>query len=358
MFYITLFFSMIFFRFSLVGQERLKNLAYKVLFWFLFLFSSFRLQVGCDWSNYLLQYEGYRFAKWTSIIPSFTEPFYIAILRLVYFFDLSFMWLNVIFSGVFFYGVNKLALRQKDPFAFLLFLFPILILNMPMSGIRQGAAIGMMCLGFVAFMDKKLLSYIFFTFMAIGFHTSALIFLALAPFVHSQFSIKRLFLAVLLSLPMLFILYQSSIAEIISVRYLDTEYEAAGAVYRLGSLLISSIVFFLFFKNKIKALFQKEYSILVLGFLIAVACFFMIPFSSTIADRFGYYLIPLQAMFFAQIPYLKNLRYKFMWTAFPYILVSVIFMGWVSLSALFDICYDPYLNYITGVPLIEGIYGN
>ena len=162
-----------------------------------------------------------------------------------------------------------------------------------MSGIRQGAAIGMMCLGFVAFMDKKLLSYIFFTFMAIGFHTSALIFLALAPFVHSQFSIKRLFLAVLLSLPMLFILYQSSIAEIISVRYLDTEYEAAGAVYRLGSLLISSIVFFLFFKNKIKALFQKEYSILVLGFLIYDALAISNARSNASTLRFAF--VPNQA---------------------------------------------------------------
>lgn len=357
MFYISLFFSMIIFRFSLESQERLKNLSYKAMLGFLFLFSGFRFQVGCDWSNYLLQYEGYRFAEWTSIIPSFTEPFYIAILRLIYFLDLSFMWLNAVFAGIFFYGVNKLALRQKDPLAFLILLFPILILNMPMSGIRQGAAIGMMCIAFVAFMDRNFWRYILYTALAVGFHTSALIFFALLPFVKSQFSIKRLLLAILLSLPAAYFLYISSIGDILAIRYLDAEYEAAGAIYRLGSLLITSIIFFVFFQRKWKTFFPQEYGIVVLGFLIVIACFFMIPFSSTIADRLGYYFIPIQALFFARIPYIPNLKFKFLWTIFPYALISIVFIGWISLSILYDICYDPYLNYITGVPSLEGIYG-
>ena len=357
MFYISLFFSMLLFRLSLESQERLKKISYNAVLGFLFLFSGFRFQVGCDWSNYLLQYEGYRFTQWESILPTFTEPFYIAILRLIYFLDLPFMWLNATFAGIFFYGVNKLALRQNDPLAFLILLFPILILNMPMSGIRQGAAIGMMCIAFVAFMDKNFWRYLLFTSLAVGFHVSALVFFALLPFVRSQFSNKRLLLAILLSLPAAYIIYLSSISDILTIRYLDPEYEAAGAIYRLGSLLITALIFFIFFQRKWKTLFPQEYGILVLGFLIVIVCFFIFPFSSTIADRFGYYFIPIQAMFFARIPYIPNLKFKLLWTIFPYALISIVFIGWISLSVLYGICYDPYFNYITGVPALEGIYG-
>jgi len=359
MFYISLFLSMISLRVLTDAQEQVKVYLYRFLLLFLFLFAGFRFQVGCDWSNYLLQYEGYRFSESSILnISSFTEPLYLAILRIVYYFDLSFMWVNAIFAGVFFYGVNKLALRQKDPIVFLIFLFPVLILNMPMSGIRQGAAIGIMCIAFISFMDKKLLNYVLWTIVASGFHLSALIFLALIPFVKSGYTLKKLFLSIMLVLPFAYILYVSVFAETINLRYIESEYDAAGAVYRLGSLLITSIVFFIFFQKSWKIHFPADHGILMLGFLIATACFFLIPFSSTVADRLGYYFIPIQAIFFAKIPFIPNIKMKFIWVIIPYFLVSILFIGWISLSDLYQICYDPYLNYITGVPAIEGIYGN
>ena len=58
-------------------------------------------------------------------------------------------------SAIFFLGVHVLARRQPDPLGFLVLLFPILIINMPMSGIRQGAAIGLLCIAFVAFIDRR-----------------------------------------------------------------------------------------------------------------------------------------------------------------------------------------------------------
>lgn len=74
-----------------------------------------------------------------------------------------------------------LARRQPDPLGFLVLLFPILIINMPMSGIKQGAAIGLICIAFAAFIDKKLFWFTAWTLLASTIHNSAIVFLLLIP---------------------------------------------------------------------------------------------------------------------------------------------------------------------------------
>ena len=55
--------------------------------------------------------------------------------------------------------------------------FPVLIINMPMSGIRQAAAIGIMCFAYNAFNDRRLIRFVFCVIVASGFHSSAVSFL-------------------------------------------------------------------------------------------------------------------------------------------------------------------------------------
>ena len=89
--------------------------------------------------------------------------------------------INVIAGSIFFIGVHSLARRQPDPLAFLVLLFPILIINMPMSGIRQGAAIGLICIAFSAFIDRRPVRFGFWVIIAAGFHSSAIVFLLMLP---------------------------------------------------------------------------------------------------------------------------------------------------------------------------------
>ena len=55
----------------------------------------------------------------------------------------------MISSFTFFFGAHYMAQRQQNRIAFLILLFPVLIINMPMSGIRQASAIGALCIAFV-----------------------------------------------------------------------------------------------------------------------------------------------------------------------------------------------------------------
>ena len=108
---------------------------------------------------------------------------------------------NIASSAVFFLGVHVLARRQPDPLGFLVLMFPILIINMPMSAIRQGAAIGLLCIAFVAFSDRRPLWFAFWVVLAAGFHISVLIFMLLLPVATGRYTRNRLLLAAFLAIP-------------------------------------------------------------------------------------------------------------------------------------------------------------
>ena len=351
MIYLIIFIFLICVRFALNDEALLRRQLFPGFIFSIFIFSAFRFQVGCDWHNYNEQYLGYN----QDILNSFSftgEPFYAALIQALQFFDLSYPWLNVATSFIFFFGVYKLAIRQPDPLATLIFMFPILILNMPMSGIRQGAAIGMMCFAYLAFIDKKIFKYLIFTILASGFHTSALIFLFFIPFLGGNFSYGRIFLAILLGVPGLLLLVSSSFAQIAIERYITNSYEAYGAIYRIFTLVISAIMFLIFFRTQWKEKYEDEYILMMLASLMMLFCMLMVFVSSTIADRIGYFIIPLQAVLFARIPFFK-VSWKIFWVAFPYVIISIIFIAWMAWSSLFQACYLPYNNFLLGVPYNE-----
>jgi uncharacterized membrane protein YdcZ (DUF606 family) len=263
---------------------------------------------------------------------------------------LPYPWINVFSSLIFFYGVHILARRQPDPMAFLVLLFPILIINMPMSGIAQGTAIGLMCIAFAAFIDRSMLRFIALTVLASLFHSSAIVFLVLSPLVSGSYSYRRVFMALLLAIPSGLILLSGGAAEVAISRYIDSGVDAAGAVFRVGLFVLTAIFFLLFFKRKWAAAFPDDFKLVMIGVLMMVAMFVLVPISSVIGDRLGYYLIPIQAMIFARIPFLPIRQNRAVYVALPYIALLTVFLVWTSLSRHFQICYLPYQTWLFGFP--------
>lgn len=349
--YVVIFFLLILLRYSLLGQNKFASQVYPYILGFLFIFSAFRFEIGCDWGNY-------RTIHLTTALPLdqiwyrfLSEPLHTLTSKVLHFFNLSYLWVHIYSSVIFFFGVHQLAKRQPDPLGFLVLLFPILIINMPMSAVKQGAAIGIMCLAFIAFQDKKLWKYILLTSLAAGFHTSAIIFFALAPFIRGELTPKKIILGGFLSLPIIGIVLLSSAVETAVDRYIiDQALKSAGAIYRVGSLGISAGLFFILFKNKWKISSPQDYTLMVIGSLIMMGCLLIVPVSSVIGDRVGYYMLPLQAIFYARLPYLAFDKFRPLLVAFPYIFLFSLFLLWTSTSSLFSQCYVPYRTWFFGVP--------
>ena len=257
---------------------------------------------------------------------------------------------NIASSAVFFVGIHVLARRQPDPLGFLVLLFPILIINMPMSGIRQGAAIGLLCIAFVAFIDRRPLWFAFWAVVAAGFHSSALIFMLLLPVATGRYTRNRLLLGAILAVPGAFFLATGEEAEVATSRYVGTGIDAAGAAFRVGMLGLSALYFFLFLRKKWLRTWPQDYSLASIGAIGMALAFLLIPVSTVIADRFGYYLIPIQAVIFARIPFLPFRANAALHAALPYLGLLLVFMVWSQLSWHFKQCYIPYQSWIFGFP--------
>ena len=158
MLYLSIFSLMVILRYACLGNRKLLLEVYPLVLGFLFLFVSFRFEVGCDWPQYKLEYENFGI-EFLGRDLTFLEPSYWLTMKILHLLDLSYVWINVVYAAIFFYGVGRLAKHQQDPLAMIILMFPILIMNMPMAGIRQGAAIGIMCISYLAFIDKKLWKY-------------------------------------------------------------------------------------------------------------------------------------------------------------------------------------------------------
>jgi len=205
-----------------IGDHRSnRTVAYWLMLAFLFCFSAFRYEVGCDWLGYLNQYNIHQVTSPAEIADK-EEPLWVGLFLLQIKLGLDYPWINVISSCVFFVGVHTLARRQPNPLMFLIFLFPVLIVNMPMSAVQQGAAIGVICIAFTAFLDKSLVRYLLWVVVASAIHSSAMIFLLLAPLVDGHYSRQRLLLAALLATPGAFFLMETSGFEVATNRYLGT----------------------------------------------------------------------------------------------------------------------------------------
>jgi hypothetical protein len=236
-------------RYALAGRGMARVQIYYPVLFGLFLFSAFRYQVGCDWSGYYFQYVGAADFDW-STLTRIQEPIWWAILGWINESGLPYPVANIVSSTVFFVGIHVFARRQPDPLGFLVLLFPILIINMPMSGIRQGAAIGLVCIAFTAFIDRRPLKFGLWVMLAAGFHASALVFMLLLPVSTGRYTLERLILAAIFALPGAFFLALTAAAEVASSRYIGTGIDAAGAAFRVGILGLSALYFFLFVRRK------------------------------------------------------------------------------------------------------------
>lgn len=349
MIYSAVFIFLIAARFALNGQATLQRQLYPIALCGLFVFTAFRLEVGCDWYGY---YQHFMAQLDLNAQDALTrrEPLWWLLVQSVGQMNLSYPWLNVAAAGIFFAGIDRLARQQPDPLAFLIFVYPVLILNMPMSGIRQAAAVGVLCFAFDAFIKGKPLRYLILVLVSGGFHASGMAFLLLLPLVGDTRPRARLAATFMLALPGVVFLGMGESAQLAIARYVNTGVDANGAQFRAGMLFLSTLLYFAVLQKPWRFQFSQDHKLATIGASMMLACLPLVLLSSVIADRFGYYLIPLQALIFARIPYLNIGLQRSVLAPAPYLALTALLVTWSVSSEHFHYCYLPYGNWLTGIP--------
>ena len=318
-----------------------QGLGYWIALIGLIVFTGYRYWVGCDYSGYLNNWQIMAGQQLKAALQML-DPAHWSLIVLLREWGFSYTHLLVAASIIFFAGFHMLARRQPRPMAMLAMAFPILIVNIPMSAIRQAEAIGLLCLAFTAFIDRSVLRYALYVGFATLFHGSAMVFLALAPFVRMQFNRRTIALGIVILAPGIYLMIQSTAADAALNRYVGTGIDAAGAAFRLAVLFLSGAAYLWKLAPLWRAQYPQDYKLVTIGAWMMVMVLALLPISSVIGDRFGYYLIPLQLVIFSRIPYLKGLRNRQVWTVVPWAGLTLVFLVWTQLSGLFMQCYVPY----------------
>ena len=332
---------------ALTGRQKSEHFS-KFLFaaWILFLilFVGTRQDVGCDFNGYLYRFQSYAYI---TLAQALREPeFLFSLLNFtVLNLGLDYMWLNVAAATIVFAGFTAFAVRFERPIHFLALAFPILIVQLSMSGIRQAIALSFLMLALNAFRDGNRILTFVFILIGSQFHTSCIIFLPLVFLIGRNPSIWTLAAATTVAIPLL-VYFGGERFEAYQQRYSEGEVESLGAMFR-GALLVVTAAIFQIYIDRYKSAYPRDFPLMQ---FFSIASFALIPvlfLSSIAAHRIGFYIMPFHIIMLLRAPgILQPNRRDTTLEMMPFVAYGLYLTVWLWTSRHAQICYIPYQSYL------------
>jgi hypothetical protein len=114
-------------------------------------------------------------------------------------------------------------------------------------------------------------------------------------------------------------------------------------------LALTASVFFTSLRTGWKGEYPSDYRLVLVFSAAMLALVAALPISTVIADRLGYYLVPVQAATLARLPNLKSFPRADVYTRLAYASLISVLLVWTITSSLFHQCYEPYRTWLFGV---------
>ena len=316
-----------------------------LVFTFLLWFMGARYYVGCDFGGYFHRFL-YTPADWSfsEIITHLDEPGFWLLTSHIKAQELSYMWLNVFASFLILCCFWIFLRAHRDRAMILALLFPVIILQLSMSGIRQGLAVGFLMVASVAWMRGKRLWTAAWILIGAQFHASVLMFLPIVLVAGKSVSTPRLIAAAAILGPVAVFLMSDRL-ETYADRYLDSDITSGGALIRYTLIMIPAL-FFVKYRRRLAEVYPEYYEFLK---LVAVFSWSLLPvavFSSILLHRVNYYIMPFSIVLFV---YLSRVAYqgtsRTLVRALPGVTYGLYSTMWFLTSSHADRCYLPYNSY-------------
>jgi hypothetical protein len=279
----------------------------------LVIFIGLRHETGGDWGNYIYQLQKASLMKLNQLITFGGDPLYQVIKAYAASFTCEYnnsecafnegglQFLNTVCAIFFCYGLMIFCMSQPRPWLALCVAVPYLIIVVAIGYTRQSAALGFIMIALAAISHGRLFQYCIWILIGAMIHKTALIMLPLMIFGVK----KNKALIIIAGTSFGLLLYYFFFIEVIDIlfqNYIETEYNAAGALIRLLMNAIPAIIFLSFRDrfnlNRVDKDFWTGASIFALALF---SIFFLSP-SSVAVDRIGLYLIPLQLFVMSRLP--------------------------------------------------------
>lgn len=287
---------------------------------FLILISSFRWNVGGDWSSYLSLYNqtSYNYFQFHwSLTFVIINKFFALIGGGIY-------GVNLFVASIFYLSLYRLGkILNFDLLLILLISFSLVYFNGLMGYVRQT-----LCLTFLIFSieflfrKKNYISTLFFI-LAITSHISSIIFIPIYLFIHLK-NLRNTLIIIFISI---FLFYINNDRLFFAFeKFIIKGNISAGSIYRSFSLILCCI-FFLLFRKKFKS-DDRNYNFLIdylfILSILLILIMLLVPSLTTIADRLSFYLIIFQIIicgrFFNTIirPHDKNYLHSIIFVSISY----------------------------------------
>lgn len=317
-----------------------------LILWTLFfiVFAGTRENTGCDFLSYLNRFLDYAYTNAQDVITQ-PEPLFALLNILIIKLGLDFMWVNLTASVIIFGAFAAFARRFERPVHFLALAFPILIVQLAMSGVRQAVALGLLLLALNAFRDGKRLSMIVWIVLASQFHTSAIVFLPLVLMIGREPTIWWLAAVTILAAPVA-VYFAGDRLDTYQSRYGEGEVESFGAIFRVLLIAISAI-FFVIYRDRYRQLYRGDFALMQVFAIMSFALIAVFAVSTIAAHRLGYYIMPVHILMLLRLPnVMRPGRPEPIVTMMPFLAYGAYITVWFSTSRHAQLCFIPYDSYL------------
>lgn len=310
---------------------------------FLVWFMGFRYETGCDFHGYLHRWVHFpEPIAWRDILLG-TEPGFGLLIGTVKASGASYIYLNVMASVILVTCYIIFARAHRFAPLILALLFPVIIIQLGMSGIRQALAGGFLMLAFNSFVQRNKLMTAVWILAGMQFHTSVVMFLPLALLAGRDVSTPRLALALAVLGPAAAILLADRF-DTYADRYIEGNVTSGGAIIRYALILIP-VPIFIFFRSKVKQAFPEVYPLLKLFALVILALAPLVVLSSIALHRLNYYVMPASVLLFVYTGAMVFRRDQKALGHFLAVLTYGLYsFSWFLTSKHAYGCYIPYEN--------------
>ena len=256
-------------------------------------FVGLRFEVGADWGNYLDRFDRARFGDLARVLGE-GDPGYQFINWLFQQLGGSIWHVNLVCSSLFCWGIFRFSRLQSNAWLAMVVAIPYLVIVVGMGYTRQAVAIGILMAGLASHLrgGSMLRFAVYVTFAAL-FHKTAVAAFILLAFASERNKLVNFLLALAVGVLLYDILLSPDIDRL-KESYLEARYASEGAAIRVTMCLIPAVAFLLKqrtlgFSEEERRLWRNS-SLAALGLLVLL---WVLP-SSTVVDRLGLYILPLQ----------------------------------------------------------------
>lgn len=214
------------------------------------------------------------------------------------------VWLvNLICGVIFTWGLARFVRAQPNPWLAMVVAVPYLIIVVAMGYSRQAVALGILMAGLASVQGGGgTLKFAVYVAVAALFHKTAVAMFPLVAFSAGRSRMINLLVTIAVGVLLYDYFLGDQVTDFVS-HYIRTGYSSQGAGVRVGLNVLAASLFLL---NRKKLGLAPREQLIWRNFSIAaflmLALLFSLP-SSTAVDRISLYLIPLQIVTLARLPY-------------------------------------------------------